>query len=250
MSASFGTRPRRRLAALAAIVAVALTSASAEAGQPARLKPSPPIRPGVAAFPHLMAERGQASARINRSIAKADRAAVADVCKDFHRTVRVTMRGPRYLSLLANSDWSCGAYPARSQNALTFDLASGRPPDWKAILTPALVDKVIVPTDGDDAAARLIESPVLWKLYLNRARAMNKDCADVYADPGPLGTRMKVWPDAKANGLTLQASGWPHVVQACAVAIVVPLPALRALGVGAAFLKAVDEAHRRGWYEK
>ena len=236
-----------------AIIAVALTASAADAGQPAVLKQSPAIRPGVSAFPRLVARRGQAAARINRLLEEADRSAVAGMCKDYRRMVRATMRGPRYLSLLASDDWFCGgAYPDDSQKVLVFDLATGRPADWKKILTPALVDKVVTTPGGDDSDPVTVGSSVLWPLYLKQAQRTNKnkDCADVYADPGPLGTLLKVWPDAKADGLGLQPSEWPHVVKACAMPITVPLAELRKLGVQIAFLKAIDEAHRRGWYDK
>jgi len=253
LSASLRKRPHCTAALLAAIIAVTLTAPAAAAGQPAVLKPSPPIRPRVSAFPRLVAKRGQAAARINRLLKEADRSAVAGMCKDYRRKVRVTMRGPGYVSLLASDDWFCGgAYPDSSQKVLVYDLATGRPADWKTILTPALVDKVVPTTGGGESDPVRVGSSVLWALYLKQAQrtSKNKGCADVYADPGPLGTLLTVWPDAKADRLGLQPSEWPHVVKACAVPITIPAAELRKLGVQAAFLDALDEAHRRGWYDK
>lgn len=240
-------------ACLAAAMAIMLTTAKADAGGAAMLRHTPPLRPGVAAFPRLIAKRGDTvAAHINQLLEEADRTALADItCKDYRRSVRVTMRGPHYLSLLASTDWFCGgAYPDTSRKILVYDLATGRPADWKKILTPALVDKVVPTTSGDDSDPVLIESSMLWSLYLKRARQTNKDCAEVYADPQPLGTLLKVWPNARADGVGLQPSEWPHVVKACAVTITVPVSELRKLGAQAAFLNAIDEAHHRGWYDK
>lgn len=239
-------------ALFAAIVAAALATTVAVAGQPAALKGSTAMRRGVAAFPHLVAKRGdQAAARINRALKKADDAAVEGMCKDYRRRVRVTMRGPRYLSVLASDDWYCGgAYLDSSEKALVFELATGAPADWKKILSAALVETVATRTGGDVSDPVLVTSSALWTLYAKRARQVNKACADVFADATTLGTSLMVWPDAEADGLGLQAWDWPHVVKACAAPIIVAVPELRKLGVRARFLDAIVEAHRRGWYDK
>jgi hypothetical protein len=70
------------------------------------------------------------------------------------------------------------------------------------------------------------------------------------AGPDAPGTALLVWPDAKAAGLVLQAWDWPHVVKACAGPVTIQVSELRSLGVQPGFLDAIDEAHRRGWYDQ
>ena len=239
-------------ALFATIVAAALGTSVADAGQAVALKPSPAIRRGVAAFPRLVAKPGdEVASRINRALKKADDVAVEGMCKDYSRQVRVTMRGPRYLSLLASDSWYCGgAYPDSSERAPVYDLATGAPADWKKMLSAALIETAATSPGGGDGDPVLVTSSTLWNLYAKRAQQGNKACADVFADATTIGTGLMVWLDAKADGLGLQAWDWPHVVKACAAPITVATAELRRLGVQAAFLDAIDEAHRRGWYDK
>jgi hypothetical protein len=237
---------------IAAIIA-ALATAAIDPGQPATLKPSLPIRQGVAAYPRLVAGPGDpAAARINAALQKADRMAVEGMCRDYRRHVGVTMRGPRYLGVFAGDSWLCGgAHPDDSVRALVFDLATGAPVDWKAILAGIPVEHAAPESGGGDAAPVVVTSAALWALYAKRAaQPGDNDCAEVLAGPDAPGKTLLVWPDAKADGLDLQAWDWPHVVKACAAPITIPVPELRRLGVQAGFLDAIDEAHRRGWYGK
>lgn len=246
MSAIFG---RTLIAAIIAVLAAAAT----DAGQPVALKPSPPMRQGVAAYPRLVATPGdQAAARINAALQKADSMAVDGMCRDYSRQVSVTMRGPRYLVVFASDSWLCGGgHPDDSARALAFDLATGAPADWKAILAGIPIEQAPPEPGGGDAAPVVVTSETLWALYAKRAaQPGDNDCADVLAGPDAPGKTLLVWPDAKADGLGLQAWDWPHVVKACAAAVTIPVPELRRLGVQAGFLDAIDEAHRRGWYDK
>jgi hypothetical protein len=58
-----------------------------------------------------------------------------------------------------------------------------------------------------------------------------------------------LWPDAAADGLGVQAADFPHVIKACGPAETLGMPELRKLGAAAAFLAAIDAAHRHGWYD-
>jgi hypothetical protein len=237
---------------IAAIIAT-LATAATDPGRPVTLKPSPSIRPGVAAYPRLVAGPGDAAAtRINAALGKADASAVAGMCKDYRRQVGVTMRGPRYLGLFATDDWFCGgAYPDNSARGLVYDLATGAPVDWKAILGGMPIEQATPASDGGDEAPVVVTSAALWALYAKRAaQPGDNDCAEVLAGPDAPGKALLAWPDAKADGLGLQAWDWPHVVKACAAAVTIPVPELRGLGVQPGFLDAIDEAHRRGWYDR
>jgi hypothetical protein len=132
-----------------------------------------------------------------------------------------------------------------------FDLATGAPVDWKAILAGIPVEQAAPEPGGGDGAPVVVTSAALWALYAKRAaQPGDNDCAELLAGPDAPGKTLLVWPDAKADGLDLQAWDWPHVVKACAAAVIIPVSELRRLGVRADVLDAIDEAHRRGWYGK
>jgi hypothetical protein len=143
-----------------------------DAGQAVALKPSPAIRRGVVAFPRLVAKPGdEVATRINRALKKADDVAVDGMCKDYSRQVSVTMRGPRYLSLLASDSWYCGgAYPDSSERALVYDLATGAPADWKKMLSAALIETAATSPGGGDGDPVLVTSSTLWNLYAKLAQ--------------------------------------------------------------------------------
>ena len=241
---------RTVLTALAAGILIA----AAPADRPVRLKAPPPVAPGIAAFPRVVARPGDAAAaRIDRALVQADQQpGCGDQKGAWNRRIAVTMRGPRTLSLLAYDDWYCGGpYPDTDQVALVFDLATGAPIDWKKILPPALVTQAAPDPGGTDADPVLVTSPALWGLYAKAAALLDdKECAAVLKDPAGLGTRLMLWPDAEADGLIVQQADFPHVVTACGPPITIALPELRKLGVAPAFIEAIDEAHRRGWYDK
>lgn len=239
--------------ALATVLA-GLLMAAAPAARPVRLKPLPPAAPGIAAFPRVVASPGDAAAaRINRALAQADRRpGCGDQKGTWNRTVAVTMRGPRTLSLLASDDWYCGgAYPDTNQVALVFDLKTGAPIAWKKILPPALVEQAAPDPGGTEADPVMVTSPALWAIYAKAAAlGAGKECADVLKDPAGLGTSLMLWPDAGADGLAVQPADFPHAVKACGPPVTLAVPELRKLGVTPAFIAEIAEAHRRGWYGK
>jgi hypothetical protein len=238
---------------LAAFAAGVLMAAAA-AARPVRLTMPPPAAPGIAAFPRVVAKPADAAAaRINRALAEADRRpGCGDQKGSWSRAIAVTMRGPRYLSLLASDDWSCGGpYPDTDQVALVFDLATGAPIDWRKILPPVLVKQAARDPGGTDADPVLVTSSVLWSIYAKAAASPNdQECAAVLADPAGLGTRLMLWPDAEADGLVVQPADFPHAVKTCGPPVTIAVPELRRLGIAPALIAAVDEAHRYGWYDK
>ncbi|MGH7068259.1 MAG: hypothetical protein ACREEU_10805 [Acetobacteraceae bacterium] len=154
---------RRVLAVLAATILMA----AAPADRPIRLKTLPPIAPGIAAFPRVVAAPGNAAAaRINRALAQADRRpSCGDQKGTWNREIIAMMRGPRFLSLFASDDWYCGGpYPGTDQVALVFDLATGAPIAWKKILPPALVERAAPDPGGTEANPVLVTSRALWTI--------------------------------------------------------------------------------------
>ncbi|HEX5321377.1 MAG TPA: hypothetical protein VFW46_19600 [Stellaceae bacterium] len=235
------------------VAAAALACFSAQA---AELKQTKPIAPGIAAFPHLVEPPGDKAARtINRALAGADASVdgVASDCKHYKgwkRTVRVAMRGPKYLSLIANDDWYCGgAYPDTATTALVFDLATGAPVDWKALFPVGLIGEAAVRPGGGVSDPILVDSKPLWELYAKLAAESGPaDCGDVLADPGGRDARLQIWPDAAGDGIGLMATELPHAVKACGPEVVAPAAELRKLGVSAELLDVIDEAHAQKLY--
>lgn len=234
-------------------------AAGARAGDgPVAMQGAKPVAHAIAAFPQIVANRGDAAAmQINRALEGADASVdrLAADCKHYkgwHRNVAVTMRGPRYLSLIALDDWYCGgAYPDTDTTALVYDLATGAPIAWARLFPPDFIAKAGPSPGGGVSDPILVDSPRLWDLFVKTANAAEHDeCNDVRNDPSGTGTKLMVWPDAKDDALELLAADFPHVVKACAGPATVPTAELRKLGVDPALLAAIDEAHAKGWYDE
>lgn len=233
-----------------------LVAAIADAGdEPVTMRGVKPVAHGIAAFPRIVAPRTDAAVRINRALdgadAWADRLAVdCNHYKGWKRNVSVTMRGPRYLSMLAMDDWYCGgAYPDTDTTALVYDLATGAPIDWIKLFPASLVPKA-EPTPGRGVSDPLyISSADLWDLYVKASDTPGDECNKVRKDPSGLDSTLLIWPDGKADGIALAATQFPHVVKACGQPATVSTAELRKHGVDAALLDAIDEAHAKGWYD-
>ena len=238
-----------RAALTSAIVALTVASGSAQA--PIALVASPALPGGIAAFPRVAADAGSsAAARINRALASADRVPGCETRTGGHwdRTISVTMRGPRYLSLLATDDWYCrgAAHPNTDRAALVFRLDNGSPVDWKTMFRRGVVESAARTRGGGDGDPVMVTSTALWNRYARLATtAADKQCAPVYANTPE--TELMLWPDAKKNGLDA-APDWPHVIAACAIVVTLSPAQLRDLGSPPAFIDAIATAHDRGWY--
>ncbi len=238
-----------------------LAAGPAAAAVAAQLRPMPDVAPGVAAFPRLVAPPGdRAATRINAALAKADaRAKIAAAgClpskaegrDGWTRRITVTMRGPGYLSLLANDAWDCGAYPDNDQVALVYDLRTGAPVYWARLLPRGMLQGATTNTAGDDTTEGLVTSHVLAAAFRKIGSGdggLDKQCAEVLSDTGQWGPlAFELWPDAQANGLALEVPTLPHVVAACGAPAVIPAAELRKLGVGPVLLGPLATAHRDG----
>ncbi len=244
-------------------VSLLLAATSAAGATPARLRPMPDIAPGVAAFPRLVAPPSdRAAARINAALARADARAktAAGGCTPdkaqgrdgWTRAITVTMRGPRYLSLLASNEWDCGAYPDTDQVALVYDLRTGAPVDWARLLPRGMLTGTTTNAASDDTTEGLVTSPALAATFRRIAAAdagPDKQCAEVLSGKGQFGALVfQLWPDAQANGLALEFPTLPHVVAACGAPEVIPAAELRQLGVGPVLLGPLATAHRDRLY--
>ncbi len=206
-----------------ALALALILATGAAASEPARLTRAT----SASAFPRIAAPQTAATAKINAALGRLDRrwAGFVRDClaggkdNEASRQVEVTLRGPRYLSFLAHDDESCGgAHPDESRTALTYDLDSGRPVDWRQLLGPRLVTATAVDNVIDGATIGLVSSPDLRPLYVQALKAKGgedaswwKDCEDVLADED---LKFSVWPDAKTHALMLEPE-LAHAVQAC-----------------------------------
>lgn len=241
-----------RLIGLAVFAVALMTGAAASADGPAPLKLLPPLAKGVDSLPRLIGKPGNhAVARINLALARKDAEIPCRTSRkdrtSYARGVVVTMRGPRYLSVLTSENWFCGGpYPTDGENtALVYDLATGARADWKRLLPPELVQKLI---DYNDVGEGLVVSAALTARYIPSSTD-DAQCRSAIAHwSGGLG--FMLWPDARADGIAIQPKNLPHVVAACGPEVVIGARELRKLGVAPSLLDAIDEAHRRGWYDK
>jgi hypothetical protein len=240
------------------LIACGLAAAAvARAGdEPATMREAKPVARGIAAFPRIAKPLDAAAATINHALAGADASVdrLAVDCKHYtgwHRGVSVTMRGPRYVSLLASDDWYCGgAYPDTDLTALVFDLSSGAPIDWTKLFPPSLIATAGPSPGGGVSDPILIGSPRLWDFFVKTANTAEHDeCSDVRSSPAGSSTALMIWPNVKDDGIDLFAHEFPHVIKACAGPATVPTAEWRKLGVDAALLDAIDEAHAKGWYD-
>jgi hypothetical protein len=105
------------------------------------------IRKDVDAWPLIVHPKNAEELRINATLANLNREFAGKVrdclsgefawSKDsfdggeWQRTVKVTMRGPRFLSMVAMDGMYCGdAYPDDDLVVLVFNLETGEPVDW------------------------------------------------------------------------------------------------------------------------
>ena len=237
-------------------------AASASAQTVVRLVRQPGIAAGVAAFPRL-APGGAPAAAINDALGAADtrvRIAAAE-CRTalaashpgpgrpaWTRRVTVTMRGPRYLALLAEDDADCGGpYPNADRFALVYDLQTGQPPNWARLLPSTLVRTASVETGLDETPVGMVDGAALKSLYLAQAgpaaaKVDGRCVASLQQMAGPFA----LWPDARQGGLVVQPSRLPHAQAACGVPALLGVAALRRQGVQPSLLAAIGRAHQDG----
>ncbi len=236
--------PTRKRAALV-VVAVLASVAGRAAERTVHFVVPPPLAHGVAAMPQIADPADDAERRINTALRQLDatvRKAVAG-CKgddgkpgDWERSVDVPMRGPAYVSFVITDGMFCGgAHPDASTMAIVYDLRTGRPVDWTRLLPPSLTGKMTLQDGADGTKMITLASPRLFALYQAGYyadgpaddQAECKEAIQSGASDGP--PPMMAWLDAKAGGLAVQFD-LPHVVQACALPVVIPLATLRQEG--------------------
>ena len=159
--------------------------------------------------------------------------------QNWSRTVQVTMRGPRYLSVTATDDFYCGgAHPDGSFLPLVYDLRTGGTVNWLKLLPPGATSGIDDAADGNKVGA------VIWPALTALARThATKDCKNVFdaSDAVPF----VLWLDARSGSVMAQPGSFPHAVSTCAEAVSISSDQAKAIGgFNEELLDALDAAHK------
>jgi hypothetical protein len=266
----------RRIAALLCVLVPFVTSAGAQTGTPGssgvppttragtyQIQPVKELRKGVELWPLIVNPGNPAEQRVNATLTKLNNRLtqalkdcdarvleqskqMGDTAKskdptsdDWSREVQVTMQGPRFLSLLATDDSFCGgAYPDSGQMALVFDMTTGAPVNWMALVAKSAGASTHTDTVMDGSTAGALILPALQKMNL---AAAGPDCKDAFQDP----QSFLLWPDAKSGTLVAMPFDLPHATQACASQINLTIGQARKLGFSESLLGAIEQANRQ-----
>jgi hypothetical protein len=261
---------RRLIAALLCSLVLSAAPVAAQAGPGAggspdagtfQLEPVKQLRKDVDLWPLIVQPRNPAGQRVNatltqlnRRVAQAvkqcDADALAwskqmgettkgnDTTSAWSRKVQVTMAGPQFLSLVASDEAFCGgAHPNSDQMALVFDMSTGAPVNWTALVAKSTGASSYTDTIMDGSTVGALILPALQKMNIAAADA---SCKDAFADP----QSFLLWPDAKSDTLVAQPFDLPQAVQACAQEIHLTIEQARNLGFSESLLSAIEQAHR------
>jgi hypothetical protein len=235
--------------------------------KPARtfsISPRRQLRPGVDAFPAILAPHSPAAERVNATLdamnkqlldslrecdnvylrthrPKSNTATKRPLPVAWERRISVTMKGPRLLAMIADDLQFCGnSYPNRDRAALVFDMdAGGQPVDWRSLMTESAEAVPASDSSLDGAPSSSLVMPALTEMAVSRA---GPECKRAFNPQGDL--TFLVWPDAKRGRIVAQATGLPHGVQACQTEIALTPEQARQAGFGDQFLALIEQAHR------
>jgi len=228
-----------------------------------QLTPVKELRKGVEAWPLIVNPATPAEQRVNATLtrlnlrltqalrecdagareeAKLMGAAVKGqdpTSEDWSRTIKVTMTGPRLLSLVATDEIYCGgAHPNSDVMAMVFDMTTGTPVNWPAQFPQSAGASSIVDSVGDGSKVGALVLPALLKIY---AAAATSECKDAFQNT----QSFLLWPDAQHGTLVAQAFDLPHAAQDCADELDVTIEQARKLGFDESVLIAIEQAHRQ-----
>lgn len=156
----------------------------------------------------------------------------------WERKVRITMRGPHYLSIVAEDVVIVcnGSYPNHDLDPLVFDLDRGALVSW-AFLTGNSEKRGEASECPNSCQNDTIDSPMLDQMS---KVATSDGCKEVF-DSAQV---YQIWPDTRKGVLIAHATGLPHVTQGCAEDLPLSSDQARKLGFNESFLAALDQAHR------
>ena len=228
-----------------------------------QLTPIKQLRRGVDAWPLIVNPSTAAETRVNATLTQLNLKLTQDLSEcdqnylawfkelgeaaqgkpstsgDWERKVKVTMSGPRFLSIMERDEVFCGgAHPDTDIVAIVFDMTTGEPVNWSALLPKSAKASVYRDTVSDGSTVEGLIFPDIQKIYIAAADA---ECKDIFQDPHAF----LFWPDAKSGTLAVQVFDLPQVVQACAKEIGLTMEQARKLGFDESLLSAIEHAHRR-----
>ena len=210
----------------------------------------PNLSPTAEALPRLVGDAPQIAA-INADLDEIDALDASNLADcdggEWNRWILKPMTGPGYVTFRIAQDWYCGGpYPATSQTALTYDLATGRRIDW-ADAIPGL-DLVSDSLEGlPDGYVVNVHSATLagWygpKMLADPDPEWVEQCASAF-EPGMLVDQgFRIWADAETGGVSV-APDFPRVSQACAETATLTAADLRGFNADAKLIEAIDAAH-------
>ena len=159
---------------------------------------------------------------------------------EWQRTIKVTMRGPRFLSMTAADGFYCGtAHPDDDLVVLVFNLETGEQVDWSALVPKSAGAYLPKNVLGDEDGTPPLSLPELQAIYA-AAEDPASDCAGYFQDERPF----VLWPDAESGTLVAEVAGLPHVALPCKNELKLTIEQARKLGFDETLLQAVEEAHR------
>lgn len=251
--------------ALAFVLGSSLPGTAAE--HVVRLETPPEIAKDLSSYPRIADPVDAAEKKINAAVARLDakvRTAVAecrseaanDRKKDvsWERSVDVPMRGPRYISFVITDNSYCGGlHPNVATMAIVYDLTTGNPIDWSAVLPPSSTGKLELSEGMDGTKMIALSGKALFDAYLKRYRPRapgskqdeDVDCREAVTTYGDNGGRplMMAWLDARQAALVVYFD-LAHVVQACTEQVAIPVADLRKAGAKPLLVEAIEAAHR------
>jgi hypothetical protein len=156
---------------------------------------------------------------------------------EWERTVKVTMRGPRFLSMVATDGSYCGgAHPDDDLTVLVFDLETGSKVDWSTMLEASAGGSSAKNVLGNEGGTHPLMLPELQAIY---SAAEEASCKDYFEEEQPF----LLWPDAGSGTLIAEVAGLPHVAVPCKNELKLRIEQARKLGFDESLLQAIEAAH-------
>ena len=227
-----------------------------------RLSPVRQIRKGVDAWPLIVNPKTEAEKRINGYLTDLN-TKLAHSLRDCHtnyeqsfgkdhkvpdgeegaeswtQNVRVTMMGPAFLSLMADTGFYCGgAHPSGFTSVVAFTLDTGEPVDPLKWFKPGTNVSYADVDEPGPPVEKSISAPDLIPTYKELTK---HECDDLYQDSQPF----IIWPDAAIGQVMIEADALPGCCEACGYEVGITLDLARKLGFAEDFLASIQQAHDR-----
>jgi hypothetical protein len=256
-------RHLRNILAISVCLATSVVAAAQNLSQskptPIGIQPVIKLRARVEAWPLIAAPKTDAERRINatlrllnrklaHSLRECDESARQSYLDEndspkkparargaWERKVRITMRGPVLLSMVANDEEFCGgAHPDGDTTAMVFDLETGQRVNWQNYFSEPLDGHSDNMSDGGLETGLVI--PALREMSLLSAVP---ECRSAFVE----GQSYSIWPDANKGVLIAVPFDLPHVVAACADPISLTSEQALKLGFTEPLVGAIQQAH-------